>query len=43
VAVSVAVLIVMATSRRIARTEGVVLLGAYAGLIVFMARGLGAA
>gem|GEM_PF-1366924 len=33
----------MATSRRVARIEGAVLLGAYLGVIVFMARGLGAA
>ena len=43
VTVSVAVLVVMATYRSVAMTEGVVLLGAYAGVILFMARGLGAA
>jgi len=41
VAVAVAVLIMMSTSRRVGRIEGVVLLGAYVGVIVFMARGLG--
>ena len=43
VAVAVAVLIMMVTSRRVARIEGAVLLGAYLGVIVFTARGLGAA